>query len=251
MNAPVFASILFRSRVLLFVAGLLAVTSCSIFEPLPRFALPVPSKFNGKIERREFRRGESFFPKSIYKNWKAEIPTVWLAGQYPNWHSVWPTESEHGWFIEVQRGVSPKLLRALESAKDGYEADLGHQLTASPAFYARFTRKQFKWGSAVCFLVQYQCDIGAYGPNNDMLDYEVHGVTSDHRYSVRALFSTTHPQLIDSPLKMPKNRIYKADDPIRHDPGYVLIEQCPDTAFRPSITEIDAMLDGLKFDASK
>jgi hypothetical protein len=143
------------------------------------------------------------------------------------------------------------VLRGFQ-AKDGYEADLGFTLDASPRIYPRFQHKHFSWGEAVSFLVQYQNDNTNYVPNNGMLLYEVHGVTTDQRYTVRAQFGLTHPRLTEfgPGVRDYRDDASNPDSPMRRDRDYRLVEHCPNDAFQPSIKDIDAMLDTLKPDVS-
>ncbi len=136
--------------------------------------------------------------------YRAERPTTKLYGRwtdpsfvsYPARGTSYGEAKHRGWVVTVQRGVSPKVQSALR-AKDGYEANLGDAIDASPRIYPRFRHKHFAWGEAVSFLVQYQNDNTNDVPNNGMLRYEVHGVTSDGRYTVGAQFGLTHPQLAE------------------------------------------------------
>jgi hypothetical protein len=83
-----------------------------------------------------------------------------------------------------------------------------------------------------------------------MLEYQVHGITWDRRYAIRAQFGITHPRLTEFG---PKVRYHDppgtGNDPglqMRKDPDYVLVEKSSPEKFQPSIREIDAMLDGLR-----
>lgn len=158
--------------------------------------------------------------------------------------------SSEGWFIEVEQRASPEVLKAVNSAKDGYEAALGWRIAISPVLYARFARKTFGWGQAVSFLVQYQCDGDFEVPNNERLTYEIHGITRDNQFTVRASFKLSHPLLPRSRPTIYPDAPEKPDSGMRRDPSYLLVEQCPDQAFSPSITEIDAIIDGLKIGKS-
>ena len=53
------------------------------------------------------------------------------------------------------------------------------------------------WGEAITFLTQYQNDNTNYVPNNGMLEYQVHGITWDRHYTIRAEFGITHPRLTE------------------------------------------------------
>ena len=73
-----------------------------------------------------------------------------LTGRY------YGAEAYRHWNIEVHSSAPERVRRAIETAKDGYEAALGWIPDASARIYPRFERKQFSWGVAVSFFVQYQ-----------------------------------------------------------------------------------------------
>ena len=137
---------------------------------------------------------------------------------------------QRSWSVEVQSGTSDRVLRALQTAKDGYEAELGHAINASARIYPRFTRKRFSWGEAASFIVQYQNDNTNYVPNNGMMIYEVHGVTHDRRYMIRARFGITHPRLVEfgPQVRDYRDDASRPDSSMRRDRDYLLVEQCPD-----------------------
>jgi hypothetical protein len=229
----------------LFLAVALALASCSSSDAPPSFVLPVPSAFGKTVDRHAFRRGESLGEGAPYESEKATSALTRIGGEY--------AKGDAHWSVEVTRGAAPNVLRALATAKDGYDANLGYLPGFAPVLYARFARKQFRWGDAVSFLVQYQVEAPTYAPNNDRLTYEVHGVTKDHRYTVRAIFfDIQHPGLkLQSQTRSYREDSSKPDAPIRRDPAYILVEHCPDTAFQPSIKDIDAILNELKLGVAK
>lgn len=213
------------------IVGAAIFTGCSSIHSPPNVALTVPPA--GVVERRTFHRGDPLTDGLPYRDFlKARVPMTRL--------------SSKGWFIEVERGTSPQVLKAVNTAKDGYDAALGWRIASSPILYARFARKTFRWGKAVSFLVQYQCDGGLEVPNNERLTYEIHGIMRDNQFTVRAAFHLTNPLLPNSRPKIYHDDPEKADSGMRRDPNYILVEQCSDQAFSPSITEIDAIIDGLK-----
>lgn len=233
-------------RILFCLALFWFSVGCSSIQSPPDLALSIPPQFCEGVARRSFRAGDPLTDGLPYRNFiKAKNGMTRITGRYPNRDTCW--------FIELERGAAPSVVSALSSAKDGYEAKLGWRITMSPILYLRFTHKQFSWGDAVSFLVQYQCDGEYEVPNNDRLTYEIHGITSDHRYTVRAGFNISHPRLSSdggNPIKS-KVRTYRGDpdktnSPIRQDRDYLLVEKCTDTAFYPSIKEIDALVNTLK-----
>jgi len=195
--------------------------------------------------------------RTMFPEYRAQHPLTRLYGQwtnpsfvsYPSRGLYYGGAQHRGWEIDVERGASPRVLRGLQ-AKDGYEADLGYALNASPRIYPRFRRKQFSWGKAVSFLVQYQNDSTNYVPNNGMLLYEVHGVSYDQRFTIRAQFGLTHPRLTEfgPTVRDHPDDTFKLESRMRRDRDYLLVEKCPDNAFQPGLDAIDAMLDTLKLE---
>ena len=243
-------------RALFLLPASLLLTSCAALQPPPRFALSVSGQFDHHTERHTFRQGTPLVDDPIFGPInRAERPTAVVSGQSVNPSFVsyagggyGAGAEQRGWSVEVQSGTSDRLLRALQTAKDGYEADLGRAINASARIYPRFTRKHFSWGEAVSFIVQYQNDNTNYVPNNGMMTYEVHGVSNDRRYTIRARFGVTHPRLVEFGPRVRDYRddTFKSDSPMRRDRDYLLVERCPDTEFQPSIKDIDAMLETLK-----
>lgn len=178
---------------------LLALAACATPGSPPRVALAVPAAFAGQVERETYRQSvplaDNLELRAMFPNYRAEQPTTKLQGRWtdPSFTSysasgTYYGRTKHwGWTVEVRRGASAKVQRVLP-AKDGYEANLGSSLDASPRVYPRFRHKRFAWGEAVSFLVQYQNDNTNYVPNNGMLLYEVHGIAHDGRYTVRGQF---------------------------------------------------------------
>jgi hypothetical protein len=243
-------------KVLFSLPGVFFLTSCGALQPTPSFGLSVGGQFDHHTKRQTFRQGTPLVDDPIFGPIsRAERPTAILSGQ-----SVSPAfisyagggygtgTEQRGWSVEVQSGPSNRVLHALQSAKDGYEADLGRSINASARIYPRFAHKRFSWGEAVSFITQYQNDNTNYVPNNGMMTYEVHGVTTDRRYTIRARFGITHPRLVEFGPRVRdySDDTFKPDSPMRRDRDYILVERCPDTAFQPSLKDIDAMLDTLK-----
>jgi hypothetical protein len=239
----------------------LLFAGCCALRPPPRFGLAIPPQFDHLTKRTSFRQGAQLVDDPLLGPInRAERPVAVVSGQALNPSFVSYTgggygtgAEQRGWSVEVKLGCSARVLRALRTAKDGYEADLGSAINSSPRIYPRFRRKQFSWGEAVSFLVQYQSDMENCVPNNGLLCYEVHGVTHDRRYTVRAVFGVTHPRLVEFG---PKVRAYPFDapgprSPIRRDPDYLLVERCSDREFQPSIRDIDGMIDTLRPGATR
>lgn len=149
------------------------------------------------------------------------------------------------WFVELYCSATDKDTNAILNATDGYKARLGRAGNASARIYPRFERKQFEWGKAVSFLVQYQNDNTNYVPNNGMLLYEVHGLTKDRVY-VRAQFGVTHPRLEEFGEGVRDHRDGNPEDPhspMRKDPDYRLVETVSGSSFEPSLKKIDEFVN--------
>ena len=251
------------TRFFLLVLPLLTLASCTLISPSPKFAMSVPPAFSEAVERRIYRPGDPLTDSAMYRRmfpkYRAKHPIARLDGRWVDPSFTTYRESglyygwikHRGWTVEVERSASQKVMQALQT-KDGYEARLGFALNASARIYPRFRHEHFSWGEAVSFLVQYQNDNTNYVPNNGMLQYEVHGTTSDQRYTIRAMFGLTHPRLREFGPGMHDHRDDAAppNSPMRRDRDYVLVERCSDDAFQPSIKAIKAMLDTIKLGVS-
>lgn len=250
-------------RFFLLILPLLTLASCTVISPSPKFAMSVPPAFSEAVEHRIYRPGdpltESAFSRRMFPNYRAKHPITrldghWVDPSFPTYREsgTYYGRSKHrGWTVEVERSASPKVLQALQ-AEDGYEARLGFALNASARIYPRFRHELFSWGEAVSFLVQYQNDNTNYVPNNGMLQYEVHGITDDHRHAIRAKFGLTHPRLKEFGPSVRDYRDITSEptSPMRRDRDYVLVERCPEGAFQPSIKAINAMLDTIRIGVS-
>ncbi len=237
-----------------------AFASCALFPVPPKVAISVPSAFSGEVGRHEFRRGAPLSLNAsvmqMYPSYRAKKPMTAIYGRWTDASFIsysargtyYGAAKHRTWFVEVRRGAPSATLQRALQAKDGYEADLGFGLDSSPRIYPRFRHKHFSWGEAVSFLVQYQNDNTNDVPNNGMLLYEVHGITNDQKYTIRAQFGLTHPHLREfgPGLHNYRDNPSKPDSAMRRDPDYLLVETCPDGAFQPSIKDIDAMLDTLR-----
>jgi hypothetical protein len=240
----------------------LMMTSCSVMERTaspPNFDVTLPEEANHQVEHKKYKEGDSL--DAFFFNWKAASPQHVLSGQwnasnFENYESKgsYYGGSQHRWWkITIQRGVSEKLKKAVLHAQNGYEAELSHRPSASARIYPRFERKSFSWGKGVSFLVQYQNCNEDLSPNNGMLEYEVHGFTSDGLFTVVASCGVTHPDL-PSVNDIHKVRGYRyngttaADTrwPLRQDPDYKLVESCAADAFEPSLASVDRLADSLR-----
>lgn len=238
-------------RHLLLLPLLLGLASCTAIEPTPKFSLKFPVATKGKTQLETFRRGASLaLGDPTFEDIRPALkPTTRLSGAWGN----------SSWCVEVLKGVSEEILPVLQKPTHGkglsnagifLGSDLTWTINASPIIAMRISRKSFIWGEGVSFLIQYQNDSPVFGLNNDMLCYEVHGVSSDQRYTIRARFGITHPQLPEDARTVrkyfPKDK--KWESRMKRDPSYILVESCPDFEFQPSISEIDRILNTLKIE---
>jgi hypothetical protein len=202
-----------------------------------------------------FKKGQPTSEDRIFPNEAAEdftrITGQWRptgATNYTRTGTYYGAGKQRWWRVEIYGNASELTRKAITQAGDGYKAGLGSATNASARIYPRFERKKFGWGEAVSFFVQYQNDNTNYVPNNGMLTYEVHGLTSDGSY-VNASFGVTHPGLVEFG---PDVRDYKDVDPadpgsaMRRDPHYRLVESASPGSFEPSLDEIDGFLDTLE-----
>ena len=149
--------------------------------------------------------------------------------------------------VKVYAISSKKVAAAIASTKDGYELGMteGTELETpdwGAYMIARLRRKQFSWGKAVSFFSQFTQDSAVYVPHNGHLTYEVWGVTSDHKFTVVAQVSVSHPKLADWG---PKVRNARSIEALKRDRDYRLVERCDPEEFVPSLTAFDRMLDSL------
>jgi hypothetical protein len=86
-----------------------------------------------------------------------------------------------------------------------------------------------------------------------MLEYEVHGITTDGFFTVVASCGVTHPDLpsvndIHKVRGFRYNGTTAADTrwPLRQDPDYKLVESCAADAFQPSLATFDRLVDSIR-----
>ena len=211
-----------------------------------------------EVETKKIKRGQQISENVSFREEVATQNFTRVSGQ---WRPEGATTStgtgtyygatkDRWWRVELFPSASERVRHAIESASDGYAADLGRTINASARIYPRFERKRFDWGEAVTFLVQYQNDNTNYVPNNGMLNYELHGLTADGRY-LRARFGVTHPDLVEFGPRVRDHREGDPADPgspMRRDSYYRLVESAPPRSFEPSLREIDAFVNTLKID---
>lgn len=211
----------------------------------PKFELTVPPPFSTSVSVKRFRAGQVIMSSPPFS-----LTTAAAVTQYHGWFGprVAKQADLHGWTVRVYASFNKTVAAALASAKDGYDA----KLDESPEFfgvdsrsymYARFGRKNFRWGEAVSFLSQGTQD-ALYVPHNGHLRYEVWGVTTDKRYTAIATVGVSHPKLA-AWGRGPEVRDARSIQALKRDRDYKLIERCKPEEFTPSLTTFDQMLDSL------
>lgn len=161
----------------------------------------------------------------------------------------------YGWTVAVYGIGSQKVIGAYARAQDGFEADLTKcpELfdcvgVAKPYMFARFERKQFRWGNAVSFLSQSPTqEETLFVPHNGHLSYEVWGVTRDQRYTVVASIGVSHRQLSGWRSEERELRTVRSLAALKKDKDYKLIEKCRPEEFEPSLKDFDRIIDALVF----
>ena len=227
------------------LVGASAVTAA---DTPPKISLSIPEPFNVRISTRQFRKEQVILAEPAYARMTALASFMEYSGCFGDPKA--DQDHFHGWNVAVYRALSQKTVAAYTSARDGYEANL----TECPEFlgcgdtsymFARFERKHFQWGDAVSFLSQFTQDTGVYVPHNGHLTYEVWGFTRDHRFTVVARVSVSHPKLAGWVAKTPELRDARSLEALKKDKDYKRVERCSPNEFEPSLTTFDQMLDSL------
>ena len=214
----------------------------------PKISLDIPQAFNVRVSTRHFRKGQVIIEEPEYARMTALASFMDYSGCFGDPNA--DQDHFHRWHVGVYRALNQKTVSAYTSAKDGYEANLNE----CPEFlgcgersymFARFERKHFRWGDAVSFLSQFTQDTGVYVPHNGHLIYEVWGFTRDHRFTVVASVSVSHPKLAGWVAKTPELRDARSLNALKKDKDYKRVERCSPNEFVPSLTAFDQMLDSL------
>ena len=226
------------------------LTACS---SAPHVTLDTTHFPVSRISTKIIRKGQ---PNGDIGGVKAQVDYTRVEGQWtePEFtkyanedYTYYGSSKYRWWFVELYSSATDKESNAILNAADGYKAGLGRSSNASARIYPRFERKEFVWGRAVSFFVQYQNDNTNYVPNNGMLEYEVHGLTKDGVY-VRANFGITHPRLGEFGPSVRDHREGDPKDPhstMREDPDYLLVERASGSSFEPSLQKINEFVNGL------
>jgi len=211
----------------------------------PDINLEVPAAFGTGVTRKSYPKGEDLLHDEIDR-----LITVAPMSEYHGWcgSKTAPQAGEHSWSVRVYARFSPRAAAAYTSARDGFQADLNEEpeflgSTNRSYMYARFERKQFPWGNAVSFFSQFTQDTAIYVPHNGHLTYEIWGVTPDHKYTVIARLSVSHPKLADWG---PKVRDAGSIAALKQDRDFKLVEACSSAEFKPSLTLFDHMVASLR-----
>ena len=229
---------------------LIGMSSAVVADTPPKVKLDILPAFNVSPSVKHFRKGEDLLVSPPYRL-TATAPLT----EYHGWYGDKNADQDnlHGWTVRVYRAASPKLLAAYAKAKDGYEA----RLNEGPEFlstgeesymYARFARKHFRWGDGVSFLSQSTQDAALYVPHNGHLQYAVWGITRDHRYTVVASVSVSHPKLAGWVSRARELRDARNLRELKRDKDYKLVERCSPDEFQTSLREFDRLIDALSFE---
>lgn len=202
----------------------------------PAFTLATSGAFDHSVEVKRYNIGDPLWVGPPEPD-KATYPKT-------KWSGQWGNGTEHEWTVEA-RGASAekaqKIRDAYATATD--DDDAGRRLDEYGSYmFARFGRRDFRWGKAVFYLTQFSGDTSMYVPHNGHLTYEVWGVTRGGEV-VYATFELTHPKL---GTWGPEVRTVDSIDALKKDHYYRLVETCPPDAFKPGLAEIDAFLDSLE-----
>jgi len=228
------------------LAGIASAAQEPRLDP-PKFELSVspPFSMSGRVER--YRAGDV-----TYKDWSFRfVTTASVTTRYGDFGPQTKGQpNSHGWSVKVYATFSEKVAAAYASTKDGYQLRMtdGVKLETSDwgsYMVARLRRKQFRWGHGVTFLSQFTQDMLLDAPINGRLTYEVWGTTADHKHTVLARISVSHPKLRDGGDRTKPPRLHRTVESVRKDPDYKLIERCKPEEFEPSLTAFDEMLDSL------
>lgn len=229
---------------LIFISVAVFVAGCTTlsFQSPPAFTLRIPPTFDHAVKLRQFKVGDYLLNSPPYVK-RAAYP---IAQYFGGWGPEKDSERrEHAWSIEVSLPPAArlqKIVQAQAKAADGYDAGNIVDETGSYMF-ARFGRKEFRWGKAFVYLTQFTQDSSAYVPHNGHLTYEVWGVATDGRHVVHANFLVTHSQLASWGAEV---RDAASIEAMKKDPDYMLVESCPADDFDPSLAAIDKMMNSLQ-----
>lgn len=228
-------------RFLVFTASFLIVTllsSCSILSTaVPHIDVQITDAFDHKTKRTKFKAGDYVVcshPHII----QTMVPTSRIEGEWGN-----PTPAkypfDHRWRIDVESTDATATAEAIVKATSGYNAGVDR---GGNYMFARFERKQFKWGKAISYFSQFTQDTGGYVPHNGHLTYEIWGTTTDNRHVVHLTCSVTHRALEEWG---PKVRETRSMEELHADKDYKLVETCASSEFEPVLSELDRLLSTL------
>lgn len=212
----------------------------------PKFVLSIPDAFNVKVSTRHFRKGEVIRAEPEY----ARMTALASFSEYSGYFGDASADQvhSHSWTVAVYREENQNTAAAYLNAKDGYQANLNECTEFlgcgdTSYMFARFDRRRFRWGDAVCFLSQFSQD-EYYVPHNGHLRYEIWGITRDRRFTVVARVAVSHVKLAGWGGKKPL-RYARTVDALKKDRDYKRIERCSPDEFQPSLKAFDQMLDSL------
>lgn len=236
------------------VASLVLISASGAFaaDPPPKVSLPIPEAFNFRVASAQYQKGQAIVAEPEWARMTALASFTERSGCFGDC-SKKDMDRFHVWTIRVYRGASQKVITACAGAKDGYDARLneGAEFLGSGGelyMYARFERKQLRWGKAVSFFSQSTQDAALYVPHNGHLQYEIWGVTLDQRYTVVATVSVSHPRLAGWWSQTREVRNARTLSALKKDKDYKLVEKCRADEFEPSLKVFDRFVDNLSFE---
>jgi hypothetical protein len=231
-----------KTIVIAVVTGVIAASASGA--DAPQVTLSVPSAFATEVTIKHYHKGQELSHDPTY-----QLVTIAPLTEYHGWFGSRNADqaNNHEWKVDVFARYSPRVVAALKTTKDGYQANLNIEpeffgLNERSYMFARFEHKHFKWGDAVSFLSQFTQDTAVYVPHNGHLTYEVWGLTHDHKHTVVASVAVRHPKLANWG---PEVRDAGSLAALKNDHDYKHVENCSPEEFEPGLTAFDRMLDTL------
>src|SRR5690242_11516876 len=153
-----------RSVHLLLSIALLCGVGCASTEKTSTsdVMLNVPPPFSTQVTKERYQPGQDLLHDQFY-----HLITRAPLTRYHGWFGPRSARQAdlHGWTVDD--AFDPKVAEAYAKATDGFDANLSEGtefLTENgpPYMFARFERKQFRWGNAVSFFSQSTQDTAIY-----------------------------------------------------------------------------------------
>jgi hypothetical protein len=162
-----------------------------------------------------------------------------------------------GWIISVNKGdYSEFASRYLTPTTPTQENLNRFSEYYSYDFNLKLKKKTYKWGEAITFVSKYLGDsVSNDLVNNNMIHYEVYGITKDAKHYVYAYFEIIHPKLNQKWMQLPyvedrKKYSKKWDHFFENHASYKLVKNCDPEEFIPKFSEIDQLMNSLVFESN-